>query len=106
LPARHPLAIEGGSGKERGIVGDEEMDKLTRSRPNLGHRKKYGFPADMDLETRKAYGRALMSGHGMLPSLSSTIWSTEYVYLDHNYDPALFEDATMVPHGIEIVPSS
>jgi hypothetical protein len=53
-------------------VGDEEMDKLTRSWPNLGHKKKYGFPADMDLETQKAYGRALMSGHGILPFLSST----------------------------------
>jgi len=31
-----------------------------------GHRRKFHFPDDMDLETRKEYGRALMSGHGIL----------------------------------------
>jgi hypothetical protein len=35
-------------------------------------RWKYGFPPDMDFEAHRAYGTALMSGHGMLPSFSSS----------------------------------
>jgi len=64
--------IERESRDEREIVGDEEVDNLTSSRSNLRHKRKFSWPADMDLETRKAYGRALMSGHGMSPSLSSS----------------------------------
>jgi len=59
---------------EGGIVEDKKMGKLTRSQPNFGHERKFDLPADMDLEARKEYGRALMSGpgHGMLSSLSSS----------------------------------
>jgi hypothetical protein len=56
------------------MMGDEETDELTRSQPNLGHERKFGLPADMDLEARKKYGRALMHSlcHGTLPFLSSS----------------------------------
>lgn len=46
---------------------DEEMDNSTKSQSNLRHNRRFALPADMDHKTRKAYGRALMSGHGMLP---------------------------------------
>jgi hypothetical protein len=50
----------------------------TIERGSSEERGKYGLPADLDLEARKAYGRALMSGHGVLSSLSSSqIQSTE-----------------------------
>ena len=50
--------------------GKEGMDDPTRFRSR--RRRRFRFPADMDTEARKAYGRALMSGHGALPSLSSS----------------------------------
>jgi hypothetical protein len=81
---------------KRGIVGDEEMDNITRSWSKF---------ADMDLETRNAYGRALMSGHGAMPSLSSSrIQSTGYVYLDRDKDPALFEDAIPIYDSVFFPP--
>lgn len=58
--------MERGLSEEREMVGDDEVDNLSGSRSNSGHRRKFCWPADTDLETRKAYGRALMSGHGML----------------------------------------
>jgi len=57
----------------RRMEGDEAMDNRTRSRV------RFRLPAHMDVEARKAYGRALMGGHGALPSHSSSrIWSIEY----------------------------
>jgi len=42
-----------------------------------------------------------MSDYGALPSLSSSqIQSTEYVYLDRDYNPALFEDAIPVNDSV------
>jgi hypothetical protein len=50
--------------RQRNTVG--EIDDLTRSRRSgVAIRRKF---ANMNLETRKAYGRGLMSGHGTLPS--------------------------------------
>ena len=46
---------------------DEEMNTSTKSQSNLRHNRRFGLPANMDHKTRKAYGRALMSGHGVLP---------------------------------------
>ncbi len=94
--------IERGSSGVRETVGDEEMDNRTRSRrSDLAIKRKF---ANMDLETRMAYGRALMSGHGALPSLSSSriqsIELFEYVHLDLDYDPALFEDAIPINDGV------
>jgi hypothetical protein len=59
----------------KGSPGEAEFTKMSKIpgfRSNLRHKRKYVFPADMDLEARKAYGRALMSGHGALPYLSSS----------------------------------
>jgi hypothetical protein len=84
-----------------------EGEAVAKSRPNLGHRfgRKFILPPDMDLETRKAYGRALMSGHGAQPSLLSlSIQSSEYVYLDRDYDPALFGDTISINDGVFFLP--
>jgi hypothetical protein len=57
------------------------------------------------MEERKAYGTALMSGLGALPSLScSRIWSTEYGYVDIDYDPAqaLWEDTIPINKKVNV----
>jgi hypothetical protein len=59
--------MERGSSEEREMMGDDEVDNLSRSRSNSGHHRKFCWTADTDIETLKAYGRALMSGHGALP---------------------------------------
>ena len=48
----------------RPLPKDPQKRPPKRWRPNKKFQKKF---ASMDLETRKAYGRALMSGYGMLP---------------------------------------
>jgi hypothetical protein len=65
-------AIERSSDSNESGVGEEEdpqrpleSDASVPSRC----RKKFCWPAGMDLEARMAYGRALMSGHGMLSFL-------------------------------------
>jgi hypothetical protein len=51
---------EGGSNEEL-ETGEEEALRVPSKR-----RRKFRWPADWDLEARMAYGRAMMSGHGML----------------------------------------
>lgn len=51
--------------------------KSTWSRSKSGQKRQSVFPADWDLETRKAYGRALMSGHGALHLSSSVALFTD-----------------------------
>jgi hypothetical protein len=76
--------VERGSSEEMELEGDEG---------------KSGFPAGMDLEARKAYGRALMSGPGVLPfHCHLHISSRLSRYLDWHYDPTLF-DNTIPPHN-------
>ena len=72
--------------------------KMSESQSKLGRKRRFlNYPANMDFEARRAYATALMAGHGVLLSLSSShIQSTEYVYLDYDYDPALFEGATPI----------
>ena len=61
----------------------EEMDGEDAEVENLAspskRRKKFHWPAGMDLEARRAYGEALMSGHGVLHfvSLSPMIVRTD-----------------------------
>jgi len=52
---------QGGMEKE-----DQDIKVSPDSLAILGRRKRRRWMADVDLETRKAYGRALMSGHGIL----------------------------------------
>ena len=61
---------------------NEEMPIPSSSHAVSSRRRRLRWLADVDLETRMAYGRALMSGH------------------DREYDPALFEDAIPIddPH--------
>ncbi|KAF8809017.1 hypothetical protein BYT27DRAFT_7284830 [Phlegmacium glaucopus] len=67
----------GDSGEEDASMAedDQEVQIPSYSHAGLGHCSRLRWLADVDLETRMGYGRALMSGH------------------DHEYDPALFEDA-------------
>ena len=46
-----------------------------RSRETSGRRRRFHWPADMDLEARQSYGRALMSGHGtpLFPSFHKSL---------------------------------
>jgi len=65
-PAR---SIEMGSNEEREMKEDEDTQSpLTTS----SRRRRRQWLADMDLETRRAYGRAIMSGHGLLLLVSSS----------------------------------
>jgi hypothetical protein len=81
-----PTRIVEMSSEEEGAEDSQiPSSSLTPSR-----RRKFEWPADMDLEARMAYGRAMMSGHGML-SIFANYWSC--VCLDRDYDPALFEGA-------------
>jgi hypothetical protein len=52
----------------KGSQGEVEFAKRMEycQSPSIKKRGKHGFPADMDLKARMAYGRALMSGHGVL----------------------------------------
>jgi hypothetical protein len=45
---------------------DQDIKISSDSLAMLRHRKRRRWLADVDLETRKAYGRAMMSGHGIL----------------------------------------
>lgn len=47
---------------------DQEIENPSSFHPGSGRRSGLRWLADADLETRMAYGRALMSGHGMLYS--------------------------------------
>jgi len=60
-------AIERESSEESII---QEMPIPSRSHAVSSRRSRLRWLADVDLETRIAYGRALMSGHGMLHLLS------------------------------------
>lgn len=68
------LLVERGSIEERKPEedgqGDMEEDQDLKTPPDSpamsGRRKRRRWLADVDLETRKAYGRALMSGQGVL----------------------------------------
>jgi hypothetical protein len=60
----HAKSIERRSNEEREVQEDETILTLPR------RRRKLVLPADMDLQSRMAYGRALMSGHGTFPCLS------------------------------------
>jgi hypothetical protein len=62
--------IERESGEESTIEDDQEMQIPSNSRAMSSRRSRLRWLADVDLETRMAYGRALMSGHGMLHFLS------------------------------------
>ncbi|TDL13203.1 hypothetical protein BD410DRAFT_554961 [Rickenella mellea] len=65
-----------GSTKESG----EDEPEPAAAAPSLVRKKRnLSYPADADLETRMAYGRALMCGH------------------DRDYPPELFEDAIPLP---------
>jgi hypothetical protein len=59
-------AIERESSEESMIVDDQEMQIPSDSRAVSGRRSRLRWLAGVDLETRMAYGRALMSGHGIL----------------------------------------
>jgi hypothetical protein len=54
-----PVPIQGSHGEP---IFAEKM-KYSQS---VDKKRKFHFPADMDLKARKEYGTALMSGHGML----------------------------------------
>lgn len=58
------------SGEESMTVDDQEMQIPSDSHVVSSHRSRPRWLAGADLETRMAYGRALMSGHGMLHFLS------------------------------------
>jgi hypothetical protein len=69
----NPVPTKGSQGevefaKRMKYCQSNTIEKGSREKSLRGYR----FPADMDLEARKAYGRALMSGHGVLSSLSFT----------------------------------
>ncbi|KIM84707.1 hypothetical protein PILCRDRAFT_393899 [Piloderma croceum F 1598] len=74
--------IESGSSEENMMEDDQEMQIPSDFHTGSSRRSRLRWLADVDLETRIAYGRALMSGH------------------DREYDPALFEDAIPIndPH--------
>jgi hypothetical protein len=57
-----PAQIVEGSSEEE-VEGDSQTPAYSLA---PSRRRKFEWPADMDLEARMAYGRALMSGHGML----------------------------------------
>lgn len=60
-----PVPTKGSPG-EPVFIKETKYHQRNLSRTRQSN-KRFDFPADMDLETRKAYGRALMSGHGVLP---------------------------------------
>ncbi|KAI0274316.1 hypothetical protein BGY98DRAFT_994280, partial [Russula aff. rugulosa BPL654] len=78
-----PVPTKGSPG-EPVFIKETKYHQRNLSRTRQSN-KKFDFPADMNLETRKAYGRALMSGH------------------DRDYDPALFENAIPINDSIEKV---
>jgi hypothetical protein len=59
-------AIGGESSEERIIEGDQEMQTTSGFYAGSSRRSRLHWLAEVDLETRMAYGRALMSGHGTL----------------------------------------
>jgi hypothetical protein len=63
--------VERESSDENMTEDDPEMQTPIGSRAVSSRRRRLHWWADADLETRKAYGRALMSGHGILHFLSS-----------------------------------
>ena len=60
--------IENGSGEEKEMMEDEARRRSSRV---SSRRKRMRWFASQDLEYRQAYGRAIMSGHGMLVLLLS-----------------------------------
>ena len=69
---------------------EREIAEKARFQSNFVNKKKTGLTADMDLEARKAYGRALMRAwYASLQVLFIFVnWSTEYIHLDLDYDSA------------------
>jgi hypothetical protein len=64
-----PITTEGDPGEENRIQ-DRPIPSGLHAKAIRRHRHRW--LADVDLETRMAYGRALMSGHGTLEFLSSS----------------------------------
>jgi hypothetical protein len=54
----------------QGSQGETVFAERMKNQSARKKKAKFRFPANMDLEARKEYGTALMSGHGMLPFLS------------------------------------
>jgi hypothetical protein len=72
---------------------DDDMSTEEETVPST---LKFRYPVEADLETRKAFGRSLMCGHGKFLQYQSQ----PYLYsvgianlLDLEYDPELFENA-------------
>jgi hypothetical protein len=73
---------------------DQEMQIQSDSHAVSSRRSRLRWYNSLDLEARMAYGRTLMSGHGMLHFLlCSKPYTLKPSRLDREYDPALFEDA-------------
>jgi hypothetical protein len=62
-------AVERGSSKEKEMMEGEVVRRLSTA---SSRRRRMRWFADVDLITRQAYERAIMSGHGMLLLLSSS----------------------------------
>jgi hypothetical protein len=76
------------------VEDDQDMQIPSGLHGVLSRRRRLRWLKDMDLETRMAYGRALMSGHGILAFISPyKLCTLTCLFLDREYDPALFEDA-------------
>jgi hypothetical protein len=64
--------IERGSSEEQEEEEEEEEVDRPRTATTSSRRKRLRWLADVDLETRRAYGTAIMGGHGGFLRLSSS----------------------------------